>query len=70
MKIPSSSFSAISASRLDINATKPQLAFRAFSSSVLGHIILTLAKRPYFPKRFIKSCSTVFKNEANFYLKK
>jgi len=61
---PSMSSSALSPSTLLMNATKPQLRLRSFSSSVLGHIIFTLAKGPYLPK-ILQSCSSLSLNLKN-----
>lgn len=47
--VPFRFLSARSASLLFMKATKPQFLSRALSSSVLGHMILTLASGPYRP---------------------
>ena len=47
--LPFNALMALSASFRVMKATKPQLRFLLLSSSVLGHMILTLARGPYFP---------------------
>ena len=60
---------AFSASCLFMYATKPQFLLRAFSSSVRGHMTLTLASGPNFPNNWQRLSSFIYsKQDKDFRL--